>query len=339
MKALVTGGGGFLGGAIVRRLVSKGWSVTTLQRSSYDHLTALGVAQMKGDICDRDVVERAVRSCDVVFHVAARVEMWGPFDPFYRTNVVGTKNVLSAMRRQGIPKMVYTSSPSVVHSREGLEGANESVPYPKHFEAAYPQTKAMAEKAVLAANGPELMTVALRPHLIWGPRDTNLVPQLVNRARAGQLRFVGDGSNLVDTLYIDNAVDAQLLAADKLTPTARCAGKAYFITNGDPWPIKEIVNGFLGAAGLPSEGRTVPLPLAIAAGKVFEAIHRVFPSANGPRMTPFIARNLATAHWYDISAARRDLGYEPAVSTREGLSRLAAWFAESEGNEDSLPPR
>ncbi len=175
--------------------------------------------------------------------------MWGPFDPFYRTNVVGTKNVLSAMRRQGIPKLVFTSSPSVVHSGGDLEGANESVPYPKHFDAAYPETKAMAEKAVLAANGPELSTVALRPHLIWGPRDTNLVPQLVARARAGQLRFVGDGTNLVDTLYIDNAVDAQMLAAERLSPTARCAGKAYFITNGDPWPIKEIVNGFLEAAG------------------------------------------------------------------------------------------
>jgi nucleoside-diphosphate-sugar epimerase len=229
-----------------------------------------------------------------------------------------------------VPKLVYTSTPSVVHSGGDLAGVDESEPYPEHFEAAYPQTKAMAEMAVLAANEDELLTVVLRPRLIWGPEDTNLVPQLVARARAGQLRFVGDGSNLVDTVYIDNAVDAHLLAADCLEPGASCTGRPYFISNGEPWPMKKIINGILGAAGLPPEERSVPLKAALVAGAVFENLYKLFPTRGGPRMSRFVARNFATAHWFDISAARRDLGYEPRISIEEGLARLRAWF-DSQG--------
>lgn len=326
MKALVTGGGGFLGGALVRRLVGEGATVRTLQRGVYPELGALGVEQIAGDIADPESVERAVAGSEVVFHVAAKVEMWGPYEPFYRANVIGTDNVLAAMRRHGAARLVFTSSPSVVHGRGDLAGVDESAPYPDRFEAAYPQTKAMAEMAVLAANDPDLATTALRPHLIWGPGDRNLVPQLIARARAGRLRFVGDGSNLVDTTYIDNAVDAHLQAAARLAPGAACAGRAYFISNGEPRPIREVVNGILGAAGLPPETRSVPLQAALAAGFVLEGLHRLRPSRNGPAMTRFIARNLATTHWYDISAARRDLGYEPKVSIAEGLERLREWF-------------
>jgi nucleoside-diphosphate-sugar epimerase len=326
VRALVTGGGGFLGGAIVRRLVERGWSLRTLQRGYYSELEELGVKQLRGDIADADTVSRAVDGCDIVFHVAAKVDPWGAYPPFHSTNVVGTENVLRAMREHGSPKLVYTSTPSVVHSRGDLAGVDESEPYPEHFDAAYPQTKAVAEMAVLAANDDRLSTVALRPRLIWGPGDTNLVPQLVERARAGQLRFVGDGSNLVDTVYIDNAVDAHLLAADLLGPDAACAGRPYFISNGEPRPLKQIINGILEAAGLPPEERTVPLKAALVAGAIFENLHKVFPTRSGPRMTRFIASNFAAAHWFDISAARRDLGYEPRVSIEEGLQRLKAWF-------------
>jgi nucleoside-diphosphate-sugar epimerase len=329
MKALVTGGGGFLGGAIVHRLLDLGWSVKTLQRGHYRRLEELCVEQVRGDVADADVVSAAVAGVEVVFHAAAKVEPWGPYPPFHRTNVRGTENVLAAMRRHGVSKLVFTSTPSVVHSGNDLAGIDESAPYPKKFEAAYPQTKAIAEMAVLGANDGELATIALRPRLIWGPEDTNLVPQLVARARAGRLRFVGDGSNLVDTVYIDNAVDAHILAAERLAPAAPCAGKPYFISNGEPWPLKQVVNSILVAAGLPPEERTVPFTVAHTAGAVFEYLHKVFPTRNGPRMNRFIARNLATAHWFDISAARRDLGYEPRVSMEEGLRRLREWFAES----------
>jgi nucleoside-diphosphate-sugar epimerase len=328
MKALVTGGGGFLGGAIVRRLLDQGWSVRTLQRGHYAQLEALGVEQIRGDISDAEVVGTAVEGVELVFHVAAKVEPWGPYPPFYRTNVVGTENVLAAMRRHGAPKLVYTSTPSVIHSGGDLVGVDESAPYPDTFEAAYPHTKALAEMAVLAANDGEFATIALRPRLIWGPGDTNLVPQLVERARAGKLRFVGDGSNLVDTVYIDNAVDAHMLAAEHLVPGAVCAGKAYFISNGEPWPMKKVINSILDAAGLPPEERSVPLRTAMVAGAVFEALFKILPSEKGPRMNRFMARNMATAHWFDITAARRDLGYEPRVSMEEGLVRLKAWFEE-----------
>jgi len=326
VKALVTGGGGFLGGAIVRRLVEREWSVRTFQRGHYQQLDELGVEQIRGDIADPDAVSGVVDGCDIVFHVAAKVDPWGAYQPFHKTNVVGTENVLTAMRSRRVPKLVYTSTPSVIHSGGDLAGVDESEPYPEHFEAAYPQTKAMAEMAVLAANDDELSTIALRPRLIWGPEDTNLVPQLVARARSGQLRLVGDGSNLVDTVYIDNAVDAHLLAADRLEPGASCAGRPYFISNGEPWPMKKVINGILGAAGLSPEERTVPLKAALVAGAVFENLYKVFPKKGGPRMTRFVARSFASAHWFDISAARRDLGYEPRISIDEGLVRLRAWF-------------
>jgi nucleoside-diphosphate-sugar epimerase len=330
LKALVTGGGGFLGGAIVRSLIESGHQVRTIQRGSYPALEELGAAQIQGDIADSDAVDRAVCGVDLVFHVAAKVDMWGPFEPFRLTNVVGTANVLDSMRRNGVPKLVFTSSPSVVHGRGDLEGVDESVPYPEHFDAAYPATKAIAERMVLAANSPGLATVALRPHLIWGPRDTNLVPRLVERAKAGQLRWVGDGSNLVDTLYIDNAVQAHVLAANRLEGGAACAGQTYFVSNGDPRPLKEIVNGILAAAGVPPVEQSIPKFAALVAGAVFETAHRLLPLRGEPRMTRVIARHLATSHWYDIGAARRDLGYEPEVSIEEGLRRLTAWFAETD---------
>ena len=243
-------------------------------------------------------------------------------------------NILGAMRRHGVPTLVFTSSPSVVHGGEDIEGVDESLPYPADYEAAYPQTKAEAERMVLAANSSDLSTTALRPHLIWGPEDTNLVARVVERARAGQLRLVGDGSKLVDTIYIDNAVDAHLLAAARLAPGAACAGRTYFITNDEPRPLKEIINGIVTAAGLEPVEKSISLKTAIAAGRVFETIHKLLPATGEPRMTPFIAKNLATAHWYDISAARRDLGYAPRVSFDEGLRRLKQWFesgAEVEG--------
>jgi nucleoside-diphosphate-sugar epimerase len=332
LKTLVTGGGGFLGGAIVRRLVNDGHQVRAFQRAHYPKLDTLGVEQIRGDVADAETVDRAVRGVDVVFHVAAKVDMWGPYEPFRLVNVVGTENVLAAMRRHCVPKLVFTSSPSVVHGRGDLEGVDESVPYPDTFDAAYPATKAIAEQTVIAANSPELATIALRPHLIWGPGDTNLVPRIIARARAGQLRLVGDGSNLVDTVYIDNAMQAHLLAADCLEAGAPCAGRAYFISNGDPRPLKEIINGILAAADLPPVERSVPRFAAVAAGAVLETAHRLLPLKGEPRMTRVIAEHFATSHWYDIGAARRDFGYEPEVSIEEGLRRLADWLATLEAD-------
>jgi len=329
VKVLVTGGGGFLGKAIVKRLVDRGWTVRSLNRGDYPDLAALGVEQIRGDLADPGTVDTAVAGCDAVFHVAAKASMWGPAREFHDTNVKGTENVINACRRNGVSKLVYTSTPSVVHSGGHIEGADESLPYARRYHAHYPRTKAIAERAVLSANTAEMATVALRPHLIWGPEDTNLVPQIVARARTGRLRLVGDGSNLVDSIFIDNAADAHLLACDELAPTSACAGRVYFISNGEPLPLANLVNRIIGAAGLPPVERAVPFWLAWTLGAALEGAYRVLPIPGEPQMTRMIASHLATAHWYDISAARRDLGYQPVVTIDEGLRRLADWFESS----------
>jgi nucleoside-diphosphate-sugar epimerase len=237
--------------------------------------------------------------------------------------------VLAAMRAHGIGRLVYTSTPSVTHSgRTPVEGGNErDTPYGHGFKAPYPATKLIAEKEVLAANDATLATVALRPRLIWGPGDTQLLPRLVERARAGRLRFIGGGHNRMDTTYIDNAAQAHLDALEHLRPGAACAGRAYFISNGEPRPVREIVNDLLQAAGLPPVDKEIPYAVAYSAGAVLEKIWQWFDLAGEPPMTRFLAEQLSTPHWYDISAAARDLGYRPRVSTADGLRRTAAWWA------------
>ena len=322
MKALVTGGGGFLGGAIVRLLVDRGWMVRSLQRRHSAALEALGVEQQLADLADASAVDAAVAGCDVVFHAAARAVLWGPRQEFHATNVVGTHNVLGACRRVGVGRLVYTSTPAVVHGGRHLAGIDESAPYARRFESHYPATKCSAEQAVLAADGPELATVALRPHLIWGPGDPQLVARIVARARAGRLWLVGDGRNLVDTTYVDNAALAHVLAGDRLRPGAACAGKAYFITNGEPRPLRDILGSILAAAGLPPVRRRIPYAMALPVAAVVETAYRLLGLDGEPPLTRMLVRHLATAHWYDISAARRDISYEPAVSLDEGFRRL-----------------
>jgi nucleoside-diphosphate-sugar epimerase len=326
MKALVTGGGGFLGGAVVRLLRQRGREVRSFTRSAYPWLDEFGVEQVYGDLADPAAVERAVTGVDVVYHVAARAGVWGRYADFYATNVTGTENVIAACKKHGVRKLVYTSTPSVVHGGGDLEGADESVPYPDHYEAPYPETKAKAERAVLAANGPDLATVALRPHLIWGPGDPHLVPRILARARAGKLRRVGTRPVKVDVTYIDNAADAHLLAGDRLDVGSPVAGKAYFISNGEPVDLWEFINRVLAAAGLPPVTKSVSVWKARLAGQVLEWVYRTLRLPGEPPMTRFVASQLSTSHWYDIAAARRDLGYSPGVSVEEGLRRLAEAF-------------
>ena len=328
MRALVTGGGGFLGGAIVRQLVERGDEVRSFSRSSYPALERLGVEQHRGDLNDVDAILRAAKGCDCVFHVAAMAGIWGEYYAFHRANVIGTETVIGVCRALGIKRLVHTSSPSVVFDGRDVEGGDESLPYPERFEAHYPRTKARAEQLVLAANGPELATLALRPHLIWGPGDNHLVPRILAKGRAGRLRRIGDRPCLVDTVYVENAAHAHLLAADRLAPGSAPAGRAYFITNGEPLPLWEMVNRILAAADLPPVERTIPPWLAVAAGSACEALWGRLHLPGEPPMTRFVAHELATSHWFSIEAARRDLGYEPTVSIEEGLKRLRTWLAE-----------
>ena len=326
MRALVTGGGGFLGGAVVRLLRQRGRAVRSLTRSAYPWLDELGVEQAFADLADAEAVAKAVEGCDIVYHVAAKAGVWGRHADFYSTNVTGTENVLAACKRHGIRKLVYTSTPSIVHTGGDIEGANESLPYATHFDSHYTATKAVAEKAVLAANGPELATVALRPHLVWGPSDPHLIPRILERARSGKLRRIGSRPVKVDVTYIDNAADAHLNAGDKLDVGTPPAGKAYFISNGEPLDLWEFVNRVLAEAGIPPVTRTVSAWKARLAGRILERIYKLFRLSGEPPMTRFVAVQLSTSHWYDITAARRDLGYEPRVSVEDGLKRLADSF-------------
>jgi nucleoside-diphosphate-sugar epimerase len=328
MRAFVTGGAGFLGSAIVRRLLARGDNVRTFSRGPHPELEALGAETWRGDIADAPMVSRALSGCDIVFHLAARVGGWGPRSEYWKTNVVGTANLIEACRSEGVSRLVFTSTPSVVHTGRDIEGGDETLPYAQHFEAPYPETKAEAERLVLAANDADLSTVALRPHLVWGPGDNQLIPRLLERARAGRLRLVGGGEKLVDATYIDNAADAHLLAADLLRPGVACAGRAYFIAQGEPTPARELINGVLAAAGLPPVTRRIPSRIAWLAGAANELAFRALRRTAEPPLTRFAAAQLATAHWYDLSAARRDLGYAPSVSTEEGLRRLRSELKE-----------
>jgi len=324
MKILVTGAGGFLGQGIVRALCARGHAVCSLQRGDYVELEKLNIDIHKGDIADKDAVIGASAGCKLIFHVAARAGVWGDYQDYYRSNVIGTRNILAACEKNRIRYLVYTSSPSVVFDGEDENGINESAPYSKHMLTHYQRTKAAAEKLVLAANDRHLATVALRPHLLFGPGDPHLVPRIIDRARKGRLRLLGKRKNLVDITYIDNAVAAHLAAMDSLLAGAACAGKAYFISNGEPLPMAEIVNQILAAASLPAITKTMSPGLAYCMGIIMEAAYSLLRIKKEPLMTRFIARQLAKAHWYDISAAKRELGYQPVVSLAEGMQRLQA---------------
>lgn len=328
MKALVTGGGGFLGRAIVRGLLRGGYAVRSFSRKSYPALESLGVEVFQGDVADGERVREACLNCDVVFHVAAKAGIWGEYRHYYEANVMGTENVIAACRVLGISRLVYTSSPSVVFDGGDMQGVDERVPYPPHYKAAYPATKATAEQMVLAANDDQLATLALRPHLIWGPGDTHLVPGIIARGRAGKLRKIGRTPKLVDFTYVDDAAAAHLLAADCLSPGSPISGRAFFISQGQPMPLWDFVNRVLEVAQLPSVSRAISPGVTYAAGWLCEIVYKTLRLQGEPPMTRFLAEELSTAHWFDISAARQELGYQPKWSLEEGLKQLRAWLEE-----------
>ena len=331
MKLLVTGGGGFLGQALCRALLARGHEVASFSRSRHAALDALGVRQLQGDLADRAAVLAAfAEGFDAVLHNAAKAGTWGSYRSYFDANVTGTRNVIAACRAHGIGRLVHTSTPSVAHrATHPVEGASaDEVPYGEGVKAHYAATKIIAEREVLAANDAALATVALRPRLIWGPGDTQILPKLVARARSGRLRLVGGGDNRVDTTYIDNAAQAHVDALDHLRPGAACAGRAYFISNGEPWPLRDVLNGLLRAAGAPEVHASIPFGAAYAIGAVCEGLWTMLPLRGDPPMTRFLAEQLATPHWYSMAPAARDFGYVPRISMADGLARLRASLTE-----------
>ncbi|MCB9699936.1 MAG: NAD-dependent epimerase/dehydratase family protein [Alphaproteobacteria bacterium] len=334
---LVTGGGGFLGRRLIEMLLEEDPSRTVrfLARGRYPEVEALGAVGLQVDLRDADKLREAVRGCDVVHHVASKAGYWGPREEFASINVDGTRNVIEACKAEGVTRLVYTSTPSVIGYEHDAQGIEEA-PYPSSWESAYGETKAEAERLVLAANGAEvaggkrLATVSLRPHLIIGPRDNNLLPRVVERARQGRLMIVGDGTNKVDITYVDNAAGAHLDAQRALTgPDAPCAGKAYFISNDEPVVLWDWVNDFLPRVGVPKVTRSIGLGTASTLGGAMEWAWRTFGLSGEPRMTKFLAAALAKSHWYSMAPARRDFGYQVRVPMAEGTARTAAWFKEA----------
>ena len=329
-KALVTGGGGFLGKAVVRKLIEKKIDVASFSRSKYPELDRMGVTQIQGDLARQADVIEAFKGIDTVFHVAAKPGIWGSYDSYFQVNVTGTVNVLAACKANNVERLVHTSSPSVIFDDYDMENVDESVPYPDTYLAPYPETKALAEKEVIRAAKEGLPTIILRPHLIWGPDDNHLVPKIISRAK--QLKIIGPEDDLVDTIYVDNAADAHVLAAEKLVTDPGLSGNVYFISQDEPVSKWTMANAFLAAAGLPPIKGRISGKAAYAAGWVFEHIYRVFNIRKDPPMTRFVAKEMATSHWFDISRVKKDLGYKPKVSTAEGLKRLEEWL-DGEGKK------
>jgi 2-alkyl-3-oxoalkanoate reductase len=327
MKAMVTGGGGFLGSHLVKALLARGDSVRVLARGDYPELRTLGAETIRGDITDAAATAKACDRMDVVFHTAAKAGGWGDPKEYEAINITGTEHVIAGCRAAKVPVLIHTSSPSIVHGHEDIEGANESIPYATSFTAHYPRTKAISEQRALAASDESLKVIALRPHFIWGPGDRHLLPRLIARAKTGRLRQIGSRDPKCDTIYIDNCVDAHLLAADALRKGAPLGGKAYFVSDDAPIGVWTMANKMLACAGQGPVGRPIPAGLAYAIGATMEFVYALFGVEKEPLITRFGASELSYAQWFDISAARRDLGYRPRVSIDEGLKRLAASLA------------
>jgi nucleoside-diphosphate-sugar epimerase len=331
MHALVTGGGGFLGRAIVELLLDRGDQVRSLGRGAYPDLEALGVEVVRADLRDAASVADACQGIDCVFHTAALAGIWGTWNTYHQINVQGTLNVLAGCRQQQVPRLVYTSSPSVTFDGSDQCGCNEEAPYATCWLAHYPHSKALAEQAVLTANGKhDLTTCALRPHLIWGPRDGHLVPRLIQRARSGRLRRVGCGTNRIDIIYIENAATAHLQAADVMRQhDSPVAGKAYFLSQGEPVNCWQWIDQLLELASLPPVQKSVSLATARRVGAIFEGLYGALRLPGEPPMTRFLAAQLGLSHWFNISAAQQDFGYQPQVTTAEGMRRLGDWLGST----------
>ncbi|XOF35212.1 MAG: NAD-dependent epimerase/dehydratase family protein [Candidatus Electrothrix sp. YB6] len=325
-NVLVTGGGGFIGLALVRELCRQGRAVRVLGRHRYPAAEAVGAVCIRGDIRDQVAVRQAADGCDTVFHVAAKAGIWGPFEEYYAVNVLGTLNVLAACSELGIRTLVHTSTPSVVFDGADLEGADESLPYSSRPFCAYAATKILAEQHVLRNSSDQLRTAAIRPHLVWGPGDTNLIPRLMARGREGSLRIVGSGRNRVDIAYIDNVVRAHLLAADNLAGEGSAAGHAFFIGQQEPVELWPWINDLFARTGVSPVTARVSLRTAKAAGWLLEKVYGLLQIRRESKMTRFLAEQLAMSHWFSKKKAETLLGYREDVSTEQGMERLVSWL-------------
>lgn len=319
MKVLVTGAGGFLGRHLVEALQNEGHQVTNFSRSDYPDLEQKGIPTIKGDLKFYEDVKNACRGHDAVFHLASLVGMWGEYNDYFQTNVEGTRNIINACKESGIKKLIYTSSPSVVFGKTDLCGIDESNPYPKRYLNHYAKTKAMAEKEVLKANDDSLATCALRPHLIFGPGDTHLFPRLVEMAKKGRLKQIGEGKNKVDIIYVKNAVDAHLQAFEKLSIGSEVSGQAYFLGQEKPVVLWDFIDQVLAKYGQAPVDTKVSYKAAYRIASGLEFIYKIFGLKKEPPMTRFVVKQLSCSHYFDHSKAEKQLGYVPKINIEDAL--------------------
>ena len=318
MRVLVTGATGMLGRATAQALVDRGDDITVLQRRS----SGLDCRELLGDVADDRVVRRATAGQDVVLHLAAKVDVTGHWPDYVSANVTGTANVVAACQAEAVGRLVHVSSPSVAHAGESLVGVGAQPADPDQARGQYARSKALAERHALAADSPGLSVLAVRPHLVWGPGDTQLVARIVARARAGRLPLLGPGTALIDTTYVDNAVSALVAAVD-----SPAHGEALVVSNGEPRTVREVLTRLCAAAGTPPPRRRLPVPVGWAAGVAAEAAWMVLRRDDTPPLTRFLVEQLTTAHWFDQRHTRAALGWQPAVTLDEGFDRLTASYA------------
>ena len=329
-RILVTGGGGFVGGAIVKQALNQGLECRVIGRNIYPHIQAIGAESIQCDLKDRERLVAVCAGVDTVIHTAALAGVWGSWQKYYETNVLGTENVLHACQKNGIANLVYTSTPSVVFNRKDLCGGNETLPYATDFLCNYAKSKVIAEQKVLAANCETLATCAIRPHLVWGPGDPHLIPRLLEQGRKKQLKIVGRGNNLVDISFVENVAQAHLQAARNLSDTRTAAGKAYFISQGKPVVLWRWINELFERLGIEPISNSVPFWLAYGIGGLLEGLHAALYPEKEPRMTRFVAEQLAKSHYFSTKQAEKDFGYVPQISTEEGMEKLVEWIYEHE---------
>lgn len=322
MKVLVTGGGGFLGFEIVKKLLARGDKITVIGRHKYKHVEELGAKSIVADICEASSLQAHFHGVDEVYHVAALAGLWGSWKNYYNINVVGTQNVINACLSQGVSRLIYTSSPSVVFDGKSHRNVDESIAYPKKHLSHYSKSKMLAEKLVLESNSATLRTVALRPHLIWGPGDPHIFPRIVGKAKKGQLAIVGNADNDVDIIFVENAAEAHLQAGNVLRESGSTAGKAYFLGQNEPVKLWRFIQEILKREGVPPVTKRIPFWAAYTLGTVLEFVHRILGITSDPRMTRFLACQLSQDHFYNHKRAIQDFHYDATVSVEEGLNRI-----------------
>ncbi len=323
MNILVTGAGGFLGFYIARDLKELGHKVYNFSRSHHRDLDQLEITTRIGNLNNPESIEKALKNIDAVFHVAGKVAMWGKWDDFYQTNTIGTKNLVEACKKKGIKKFIYTSTPSVVFGEGDILGEDENLEYPKKYLSLYAKSKMLAEKYVLDQNSENFLTCALRPHLIFGPRDKNIIPRLIEASKKNKLKVVGDGENLVDIIYVENAAQAHIQAFEQLSTDSKVAGSSYFIAQERPVKLWDFINQILQINGQSPITKKIPTNTAYRVGAIIEFFLKLFRVWNiHPPMTRFVALQLGKSHYFSHKKAQTDFNYSPSISIEEAIEKI-----------------